>query len=330
MVLLPAFATGIAAWFIPGSLFGSDSTDAFIFGALPIIAFYLWTYKNAKREDKRPIGALLAIYAVVIMFWAVFKQNGTALTTWAEFYTDREMPASVQGFAEEIKMAQVIKSDSALFTQYDAQFRTTRDASNKIVKVKSLDPYYKNVAPDKIPPPGGSTSLFSTELFQSINPFFVVVLTPLVIAFFARLRRRGKEPSTPAKIGWGLVISALSTLITVAAVYACHNGLEKSSSWWLIGTYAVVTVGELCLSPMGLSMVSKMAPRHLTGLMMGGWQLATALGNKLSGVLASMWDKYDDKANFFWVNFVLLCIASLILFVMLKRLRGIFIEKGIT
>src|SRR5690606_10999765 len=111
-----------------------------------------------------------------------------------------------------------------------------------------------------------------------------------------------------------LVISALSTLVTVWAVYSCHNGAVKASAWWLIAAYGVITVGELCLSPMGLSMVSKMAPRHITGLMMGGWQLATSIGNKLSGVLASMWDQYDDKAAFFWVNFALLSGAALALF----------------
>jgi POT family proton-dependent oligopeptide transporter len=88
-------------------------------------------------------------------------------------------------------------------------------------------------------------------------------------------------------------------------------------------------VGELFLSPMGLSMVSKMAPRHITGLMMGGWQLATALGNKLSGVLATLWDRYDNKANFFWVNFILLMLAALALFSMLKWLNKVFKEKGL-
>lgn len=158
----------------------------------------------------------------------------------------------------------------------------------------------------------------------------MVVLTPLVVLFFAWMRRRGKEPTTPAKIGWGLVISALSTLVTVWAVMVCHNGAEKASAWWLIATYAVITVGELCLSPMGLSMVSKMAPAHIAGLMMGGWQLATSIGNKLSGVLAAMWDKYDDKALFFWVNFALLSLAALSLFAMLRWLNRVFREQGLS
>jgi len=151
-----------------------------------------------------------------------------------------------------------------------------------------------------------------------------------VIAFFFWLRRRGKEPTTPAKIGWGLVISALSTLVTIAAVYACHNGEIKASAGWLMGAYGVITVGELFLSPMGLSMVSKMAPRHITGLMMGGWQLATSLGNKLSGVLATMWDRYDDKANFFWVNFALLALSAIALFILLRWLNRVFREQGLS
>lgn len=329
-VLLPAVATGIAGWMIPGNVFGSDSTDAFIFGSLPVIAFYLWIFMKAAPEDKPRIRALLSIYAVVIVFWAVFKQNGTALTTWAEFYTDRSMPAMVEPFAANIKMVQSIKNDTALVPMYDAQFRTKRDSLGKIVKIRSVDPYFLNIPESERPPPGASKSLVSTELYQSVNPFFVVIFTPLIIAFFAWRRRKGKEPTTPAKIGWGLVISALSTFVTIAAVYFCHNGAEKASAGWLIATYGVITLGELCLSPMGLSMVSKMAPRHITGLMMGGWQLATSLGNKLSGVLATMWDKYENKADFFWVNFVLLTLAALVLFAMLRGLNRIFKDQGLS
>lgn len=329
-VLLPAIVTGFAGWMIPGDIFGTNSTDAFVFGSMPVIGFYLWILWKAKAEDKPRIKSLLAIYAVVIVFWAVFKQNGTALTTWAEFYTDRSMPEWVAAPARAINMAQEVNNDTALVPKYDSQFRTTRDAEGNIVKEPNVDPYFLNIPESERPPKGASASLISTEIFQSVNPFFVVALTPLVILFFSWLRRRGKEPTTPAKIGWGLVISALSTLVTVAAVYACHNGAEKASAWWLIGAYGVITVGELCLSPMGLSMVSKMAPPHIVGLMMGGWQLATSLGNKLSGVLATMWDRYDNKADFFWVNFVLLALAAVALFLLLRWLNRIFREQGLS
>jgi POT family proton-dependent oligopeptide transporter len=163
-------------------------------------------------------------------------------------------------------------------------------------------------------------------LFQSVNPFWVIALTPLVLAFFGFLRRKGKEPSTPTKIAFGLLISALSCLVMVAAVYSSENGAVKTSAWWFISSYAVITIGELFLSPMGLSMVSKLSPPRLTALMMGGWFLATSIGNKLSGLLSSFWDGYTDKANFFYVNSVLLLCAGLIMFGMLKWLNKIFKE----
>jgi POT family proton-dependent oligopeptide transporter len=115
----------------------------------------------------------------------------------------------------------------------------------------------------------------------------------------------------------------------VWAVAASKNGTEKASTWWLIITYGVITVGELLLSPMGLSLVSKLSPVRITSLMMGGWFLATSIGNKLSGVLATLWDTYENKANFFWVNFALLSFAALVMFAMLRWLNRIMKEKGL-
>jgi proton-dependent oligopeptide transporter, POT family len=329
-VLLPAIVTGIAAWNIPGNILGSDSTDGFIFGALPVVFFYLWILVKAAPDEKPRIRALLAIYAVVIVFWAIFKQNGTALTTWAEFYTDRSMPAWLEKPAQFMGATQTLAVKEGNYPVYDSQFRPAKDPeTKKNILQPSLPPYFQNIAPEQHPPVGTEVKLVSTEIFQSVNPLFVILLTPLLMLLFAWLRRRKAEPTTPAKIGWGLVLTALSTLVTVAAVHACHNGAEKASAWWVIGTYAVVTVGELCLSPMGLSMVSKMAPARIAGLMMGGWQLATSLGNKLSGVLAMLWDRYDNKADFFWVNFILLTGAAVALFAMLRWLNRIFKAQGI-
>ena len=330
-VLVPAIITGFLAWNIPGNILGSDSTDAFIFGSLPVIGFFLWILWKAPIEEKSRIRALLAIYAVVIMFWAVFKQNGTALTTWAEFYTDRSMPTWMETPAKFMGMVQEIPNEPGTYPIYDDQFRTHKDpATGSIAMTESLPPYYSNLSKDKYPPVGQGLKTVSTEIYQSVNPFFVILLTPLLVWFFGQLRKRKKEPTTPAKMGLGLIVTALSTLVTVWAVYSCHNGAEKASVWWIIGTYGVVTIGELCLSPMGLSAVSKMAPPRIAGLMMGGWQLSTSIGNKLSGVLATMWDQYDHKANFFWVNFVLLLLASAALFLMLKWLNRMFREQGLS
>ena len=118
-------------------------------------------------------------------------------------------------------------------------------------------------------------------------------------------------------------------MVMISATHVSTNGAEKASVWRLIGSYGVITVGELLLSPMGLSLVSKLSPVRITSLMMGGWFLATSIGNKLSGVLATMWDGYEHKANFFWVNFVLLLFATFIIFAMLKWLNRSMKEKGV-
>ncbi len=96
VVFLPAILCGAIGWMIPGNIFKSDSTDAFIFACIPIIIFYVRLYLKANFEDKRPLGALLAIFAVGMLFWAVFKQNGTALTRWANYYTDRQVTGTTE------------------------------------------------------------------------------------------------------------------------------------------------------------------------------------------------------------------------------------------
>ena len=325
-VILPAFVAGIVGWMIPGNIFGTDSTDAFLFGSMPVLYFYLSLWLRASKADKEPIAALLAIFAVVIVFWAIFKQNGTALTTWAEFYTDRSAPAYIEKPMEALQMSQYVTSEPDSYPKYDEQFRTTK-VDGKIVKEFTVNPYLINLPTADHPSSGERLKLISTELFQSINPFFVVLLTPVVVGFFRLLNRKGKEPHTPAKIAWGLVVSALSTFVMVAAVIYCHNGADKASAMWLFGCYGVVTIGELFLSPMGLSLVSKLSPPRLTALMMGGWFLSTAIGNKLSGVLAGLWDGYENKANFFLVNCLLLSIAAIVIFSMLKWLTRVFKEN---
>ena len=328
LTIFPALIAGIVGWFIPGNIFGNDSTDAFIFGSLPVVYFYFNLYAKATVEEKKPIGAMLAIFAVVIAFWAVFKQNGTALTTWAESYTDRSMPASVGTAAENLKLAQNIPYKLDSVNKTDHHFRKIKDENGQVVKEYAHPDYFKNIPAKDLPQENEEVKLINTELFQSINPGWVILLTPLVVLFFSFLRKHDKEPSTPAKIAWGLVISSFSTFVMIAAVYSCSNGLEKNSAWWLIASYGVVTIGELFLSPMGLSLVSKLSPPRLTALMMGGWFLATSLGNKLSGVLATLWDNYEDKSHFFMVNFILLIAAASAIFMMLKWLNKIFADHS--
>jgi POT family proton-dependent oligopeptide transporter len=325
-VLIAGLLFAVVGWIIPDTIMGSDSTDAFFMFCIPVVYFYATIYKNANAEEKKPLGTMFTIFIIVILFWAIFKQNGTALTTYAEYYTDRESPAQITAVTEKFGFSEKLVAENKEVNQVDEQFRKIKATDGKPVKCIDYPNYFKNIDASKMPAQGQSVNLVNTEIFQSVNPFFVVILTPIIIAFFAFMRKRGKEPTTASKIAYGLLISALSTLVMVAAVYYTNNGINKASAWWLISSYGVITIGELCLSPMGLSMVSKLAPLRLTALMMGGWQLATSIGNKLSGVLAKNWDKFDNKANYFWLNFALLMFAFLIMMLLLKRLNKVFHE----
>ncbi len=335
-VFVPALLAGALGWFLPGMLLGegktlldSQSTDAFLFASIPVIIFYVSLWMKAREGEKRPIAALLAVFAVSIVFWAVFKQNGTALTNWAKYYTDREITGTAQPIAVNLYQTEKLSAAPEKVSLYDEQYRALKNDSGKVRKEIGQHVYFRNLPPARVPADDRPVYVASPELFQSINPGWVVLLTPVVIAVFAALRRRGKEPTTPTKIAIGLVISALSTLVMVLAVKASMNGAVKVSAWYLVFTYGVVTVGELCLSPMGLSLVSKLSPPRLTALMMGGFFLSTSIGNKLSGVLAGLWYGYENKENFFLVNCGLLLAAALGAFLMLRWLNRVMAEKGL-
>lgn len=334
LVLLPSIIFGAIGWFIKGPdgyIFDSNSTDAFIFACIPVLVFYTALLVRSSKEERPAMGAMLAIFAVVILFWAIFKQNGSALNTWASRYTDREVSGTTGVVLSTLK-----QTDKASNTTYVKDSVTLLDNQFRKIKLdgveqKGLDypSYFKNVPADKLPKEGATIKAWLPSLSQSINPFWVIILTPLVVAFFTWLRRKGKEPSTPAKIAFGLLLSALSVLVMVAAVKAGNNGAEKVSVWWLVGSYGVITIGELFLSPMGLSLVSKLSPVRITSLMMGGWFLSTSIGNKLSGILASQWDQYENKEDYFWLNFILLGSAALLLFILLKWLNKVMKSKGV-
>ncbi len=388
-IFIPAIIFAIIGFFAGrilgvANIFGSTSNDTFLFACIPVIWFYLSTYLKSSPEDKKPLGSLMYIYVVVIVFWAIFHQNGNVLTNWAERNTWRPIPESMEGFAEATGMMQKVddvpaevktKTHADKTESYYVQFEglhkdraaevarlvgeasvtklepagadtgavfavvapvASRVAGKKMaekfadkghVKPLTYNKYLETLPKEKWPPEERPAKLISTELFQSLNPFFVVLLTPLVIGLFSFLAARGKEPSTPAKIAYGLLITGLSTLVMIAAVSASNNAEMKVSAMWLVGTYAVITFGELCLSPMGLSLVSKLSPARLTAVMMGGWFLSTSIGNKLAGVLGHMGSDSPNKSLVFYINFAGAMICATLLFIAVKRISAVLKEK---
>lgn len=350
MTVLPMFIFGILGYLIPGNFLGSDTNDAFIIGCLPVIAFFIYLAFKSEAKESRAIKALLAVFACVILFFAIFHQNGDALTVWAEDHTNREMSEGVANVAGSVGMAQVVvnndivsssdidfkatidsmrKVEEAMPKVTKAELKAKADLSTEISQLESSRKYFATLPKDEVPAKGEDMKLYSTELYQSINPFWVVTLTPIVVGFFGWMRRRKREPSTPTKIAIGLVITALSALVMVGAVFATNGMTGKAGSLWLIASYGVITIGELCLSPMGLSLVSKLSPPRITALMMGGFFLAISVGNKLSGMLSSLWETIPEKQNFFYLNFGLVMAAAVILFLMLRWLNGVMRENNV-
>jgi len=167
----------------------------------------------------------------------------------------------------------------------------------------------------------GFTRIVGAEMFQSVNPLFVVLLTFLIVPFFSWLNKKGIEPSTPKKIAIGMGIAAAAYMImTFASVnlpllsdVKAAGGLELSAKvgpFILISTYFVLTVAELFISPLGLSFVSKVAPPHMQGLMQGGWLAATAVGNQLLFIGGLMYSHIPLWAT--WTVFVVVCLISMI------------------
>ena len=167
--------------------------------------------------------------------------------------------------------------------------------------------------------------------FQQFNPFYVVGLTPISVAIFTALARRGKEPSAPRKIGMGMIIAAGGFLILTigsmglmspAEVKAAGASNMFVSQNWLISTYLVLTFAELLLSPMGISFVSKVAPPKYKGMMMGCWFAATAIGNYATSLIGYLWGS-GMALWMVWSVLIVLCLLSaLFIFSIMRKLEN--------
>jgi len=164
-------------------------------------------------------------------------------------------------------------------------------------------------------------SFLKPETYQFFNPFFIVVLTPLIVSLFNTLRKSGKEPTSAVKISLGMFIASLSLLIMViASLMGGDQDQNIMSPLWLVGTYFFVTISELFVSPMGLSFVSKVAPKRFQGTMMGCWFGATAIGAYGSGLLFSFYSKIPHHLYFIFLS-VCLAITGLLVLFFIKKLN---------
>ncbi len=331
-VFLPAIIAALIGWFGPTALFGSpimgtQANDAFIFACLPVIAFYISLWVRAKGQDKKGIGALLFIFAIAIAFWTIYNQNATGLTVWAEKHTDRTASPTTEKITSAIFPMQKVTDTLRMTNKLDEYMRVVKDDSGNAVQAMGPDPYFVNVPKDQWPQ-GKEVKLTNTELFQSINPLFIVLLTLFFVPFFSWLRKRGKEPTTMSKFGMAMFISGLSALVMVFAIMSVPSiYTHKASAIWLWLTYFIFTISEIFLSPMGLSLVSKLSPGRLTALMMGGWFLSTSIGGKVAGVMTSFWEDFTDKKMFFLLLVAAAFIGGILIYSRIKSLNQIVKDK---
>jgi POT family proton-dependent oligopeptide transporter len=156
--------------------------------------------------------------------------------------------------------------------------------------------------------------------FQSVNPIFIFTLTPILNIIWFKLSKRGKEPGSAAKMTLGLFFLGLSFVIMRVAAQSGGSETARVSMMWLIGAYMIQTIGELSLSPIGLSLVTKLAPSRLGGMLMGVWFLAVFAGNKLSGTIGELYSKYSH-ATFFSIFIVTSLVAAAAMFFLLRPLK---------
>jgi POT family proton-dependent oligopeptide transporter len=326
-------------------------TAAFIGACIPAILFYLSIWRSVPTPGERGrVAALLVIFAVVIVFWMTFHLSTTALTIWTRDNTDRRpgpvarlVTDRMPEFAENAppsyytnagpntprpdKDTFVVVSEPRYEQLKEAGELGVQEGKPIYVTREMFDEVYDRATADTPTlKKGQHLRLVNTELFQSINPGYVILFTPLLVGLWHLLRGRGKEPSTPGKIGLGLLLTAGGPTLMLSATLVSGDGATKASAWWMFGTYAVVTLGELCLSPMGLSLVNKMSPANIRAFMMGGWFLSTSFGNKLSGIFGEVYQKMDHVH--FW-TFLIVCdvLFACVVFVLLPWLNRQMTER---
>ena len=277
------------------------------------------------EQTKARIQALLLVFAVVIFFWMAFHQNGLTLTFFARDYTAQAVTGLDRLGFNIVNLTFLLVIVYAGFSLFQSKTGKAKGISGLVLVIMLglLGWSYSSM---------DSTVSILPQIFQQFNPFFVIVLTPVSLAVFGYLAKKKKEPSAPRKIGIGMVIAACGFLImalgslglpTPAAVEA--NGISADvlvSPNWLISTYLVLTFAELLLSPMGISFVSKVAPPKYKGMMMGGWFVATAIGNYLVAIIGYLWG--GMQLWMVWSVLIVCCLLSaLFIFSIMKKLEKV-------
>lgn len=299
------------------------------------LGFVAMMFMISTKEERPRVTSLILVFFVVVFFWMSFHQNGLTLTYFARDYIVKEVGPFTNIFFNLEQILTFIATIAGIVLIFQKNKKAKFAGIATLLVFGALTTFFilNNKPSNPIAP----------EVFQSFNPLFIVALTFPVMGIFETLRNKDKEPSTPKKIGIGMIIAAIGFAIMIVASFSLVSPMDLKFTemidgkevvkfnpvpdasrvvpYWLITSYLVLTIAELFLSPMGLSFVSKVAPTRFQGLMQAGWLLATATGNKLLFIGSFFWSRLPLWQ--LWSIFVICCILSaLFIFMILKRLEN--------
>jgi POT family proton-dependent oligopeptide transporter len=330
-LLLLSFTT-IGLLYLDAKVFGYLT---YLLGAAVVfIAAMIFSDKTLSGIEKKRIAVIFIVSFFVVFFWSAFEQAGASLTFFAEEQTQRSVGTNIPKWLILVLSLALIYYAVTLFKRASKNLASDFDKGLRMVVyfLSSLLVGGLVIGNCYLLLQGASHIYFKevpASWFQSLNSLFVVSLAPLFAWLWLKLGKR--EPSSPTKMAWGLLLLAFGYLWIAFGVKNVMPGV-KVSMIWLTGMYFLHTCGELCLSPIGLSLVNKLAPLKFASLLMAVWFLANAAANKLAGVLSSLYP--DGKTthfagyaitnlyDFFMLFVMMAGVASLILFLLTKKLQG--------
>jgi proton-dependent oligopeptide transporter, POT family len=302
---------------------------SFIFSLTIAAPGFIISDRSLQKEERERIWVIYIIAFFVIFFWAAFEQAGASLTYFAEEQTDRTVNLTLSKTFLLGLIAIVVGVLGWLFVKVLRGFQNEqRGVKELFMLLLGGGIAYGVYSIFQLSDEGIYIEQIPTSFFQSINAIAIVIFAPLFALLWTWLGNRNIEPASPYKQAIGLFLLAVGYAVIAIGV---KDVTAKVSMMWLVSLYSIHTFGELCLSPIGLSMVNKLAPVKFASLLMGVWFLSTSAANKFAGVLSGLYPEngvsksfigfqITDLYDFFMIFVVMAGVAAIILFVLSSRL----------
>jgi POT family proton-dependent oligopeptide transporter len=307
-----------------------------------IIPLIIYTDSSLTKDEKNKVAVIVSVCFFVIFFWAAFEQTGASLTFFANEQTNRNFGwFKIPTWVIYVLSAGLLFYVITLFKKVSknlssAEDRLLKNTTHVLLALFGLGIVAANIYLFNSGQQVVSKEEIPTAWFQSFNAVFVISFAPIFAWMWLKMGK--KEPSSPTKMAMGLLLVGLGYLWIAYGVNNAQPGV-KVSMIWLTLLYAIHTCGELCLSPIGLSLVNKLAPAKFASLLMAVWFTATAFGNKLAGSLSALYPEGGKTTSFlgykmttlydFFLLFVFMSVvAAILLFLISRKLQKMMVPAN--